>query len=191
MSSGVRTLDCIRRRCRECDETGCWIWLGACSMRGQYTPMPNVHIPPGVFGDKRMQTAAPRAAWLLAGKKLSKGQVVYRDHCLNSLCCNPDHGRAGTLGEMHARYAASGKHKGRPERRAVNLRNRMSLVTPVERVREVEAMHAQGLSQKTIVEATGLDSTTVRMIQRGRHPHSAAGCGAVRGSSVFAWRPAA
>lgn len=167
--TGIRTLDDIKGYC-VVDEAGCWIWMGGYSQDGY---IPKAHIPKEVaerFGIASRTMSAYRAAWLLSGKKIGPGQVVYRSVCLSSKCVNPSHCKVGTKGDMHARYSASGKNKGQPNRIIANMKNRAKLFLPLEKVQAIEAALAQGMKIKDIMAALHTDGGTVRKIRAGVYP---------------------
>ena len=112
-------------------------------------------------------------------------QVVYRYECMAHLCINPAHCRAGTRTEMFKALAATGRHKGNPARAAQNLKNRKSMMIPVDRVQAAEAMFADGVMQKDVRVALGLSSSSAAAIRKGLHPHSTGRTHLVVGASVF------
>lgn len=186
-TDGVRTLDDIRGRCWVNDLTGCWEWRGALSRSNtrSVSPTTRVWLPDAEqVGSGRIVTAS-RAAWLLAGHSLPDDHVVWRSVCGSSQCVNPAHCSAGTRQQMHAAIAASGRLRDKPHRRAVNARNRLRMVTPLETVREAEAMFARGEMQKTVVAQLRMTAETAALIRKGLHPHSAGRLQVVRGASVF------
>lgn len=146
---------------------------------------PRVSMPTGVIGPKRTTSTAPRASWLLSGKKLSDKQVVWRT-CLNDECCAPNHLKAGTKAEEGAWMTLSGHRRGNPERAAVNLRNVLKMATPPDVVRQVEALFAAGTLQKDVQAATGLRAETLRSIRLGCHVNSSKRQQVVAQASVFA-----
>ena len=182
---GVRTLLDLRERCVIDQETGCWLWRGAMS-RGRGQPTSRVWLP----SDAKAEGAgtvmvAARAAWILAGKPLQAGQVVWRSQCTRSDCINPHHGAAGTRPEMHAAFVADGRLRGDPWRAVVNAKNRRSTILPVEKVRAAEAMFAAGATHKEVRAALGMSSETAARIRDGLHPHSAGRQRVVANASVF------
>lgn len=186
-SDGVRTLQDLKDRCRIDAETGCWIWSLAISDNGKVgsSRTPRVSLPAGVIGPKRTTSTAPRASWLLSGRKLGDKQVVWRT-CLNDECCAPNHLKAGTKAEEGAWMTQSGHRRGKPERAAVNLRNVLKMATPPEVVRRVEALFAAGTLQKDVQAVTGLRAETLRSIRLGRHVNSTKRQRVVPQASVFA-----
>lgn len=189
-NDGVRTLEDIRGRCRIDEETGCWIWAGAMakSLSRQARPTSRVWLPEGLQGDGQNPTVttAAKAAWLLSGRKLQDGQVVYRYRCADGDCCNPEHGKAGTRPEMHRFHAASDRLKGDPKRAAVNAINRRAVLKPVEVVRQAEAMFAAGVAQKEVMAELGLQQATARSIRLGTHPNCTHASRVLPMASVFA-----
>ena len=186
-ADGVRTLQDLQDRCRVDPETGCWIWSMAISDNGKIgsSRTPRVSMPTGVISEKRTTSTAPRASWLLSGKKLGDKQVVWRT-CLNDECCAPSHLKAGTKAEEGAWMTLSGHRRGKPERAAVNLRNVLKMATPPEVVRQVEALFDAGALQKDVQAATGLRAETLRSIRLGCHVNSSKRQQVVAQASVFA-----
>lgn len=185
-AAGVTSLECLRQRCRIDDVTGCWVWSMAVA-NASTTPTPVVHIAPGAKGLVKggAVVTAPRAAWLLAGNTLEPGQVVYRLVCGNSRCINPEHCRTGTRAQMQAAIAATGRNRGRPERRVINAKSRASQLVPVEKVRQAEALFAAGVMQKDVRERLSLSQKAAAAIRKGVHPNCVNGQRVVRGASVF------
>ena len=189
---GCKTLADILDRCRVDTETGCWLWA-QCVLSKRGTTTPVAHLGAGALGStgKGNSMTAAKAAWLLAGKPLEPGHVVWRHVCRAGLCVNPAHCRAGTRSEMHATVAATGRNKGTPGRAAINTINRQSMLTPIDKVRIAESMFDAGSLQKDVQAALGITQKTAAAIRLGRHPHSVGRQRLVANASVFAWRPAA
>lgn len=184
----IRTLDDLQGRCRIDDETGCWRWAGAMASKAA-DPVPYANF---VNSDgRRVTMPAARLAWLLSGRPLPAGHVVYRAACLDRQCVNPAHGKAGTMAQLHAHYSASGKNKGNPHRAAVNAINRLVLATPVEKVREAEALFEQGMGPNAVARAIGVSYDVAKRIARRQHPHSSNALRVIRGASVFTLAEAA
>jgi len=186
---GVTCLQDIQDRCRVDEITGCWNWaLAVSNIRGSAVPM--VHIAVGAMlgsepqGRKRTWPAA-RAAWLLAGKPLKPGQVVWRSHCGNDKCVNPEHCAAGTRVQMGAARAASGREKGTPAKRAAAAAAAKRNALPRQLVAQAEALLAEGRLQKVVAQELGINKCTLRRIARGTHPNSTGHVHLVRGASVF------
>jgi len=186
---GVRGLMDILGRCRVDDETGCWVWTGAVSSpRGCAIPM--VHLSAGALGmgSKGNSIPAARAAWLLAGKPLKDGHVVWRHVCMadrDGLCVNPAHARSGTRQQMYAAMVASGHNRGSERRRIANTKNRARMLKPAAVVRQAEAMFHDGATTKAVCDALRLTDETARAIRLGQHPHSAGRVQCLPGASVF------
>ena len=191
---GVTCLEEIRQRCRIDDITGCWNWGGGMS-DGGYTRTPVAHIGEGILPAEHWARAMPayRAAWLLAGKPLKKGQVVYRAVCCNTDCINPKHCAAGSMAEMHKAYSLSGKNKGKAHRILINTKSRIKMMMSRERVLEVERRLSAGQTYKQIRADLKIDGASIRKIRDGLHPNcSIAGQSfVVAQSSVFTWARAA
>lgn len=178
---GVTDLQGILDRCRVDRETGCWVWsLCTVTASNGGSPVPRTTAL-GVSG-----ITAIRAAWLLSGRKLAAGQVVWRHQCGNALCCNPEHMKAGTRREMRQACAASGREKGL-HRQIANRAKAVASATPAEKVRAAEALLNAGMPRKEVVQALSINRDTVRKIANGQHMHSAGRAPAVRAASVFSW----
>lgn len=183
---GVTTIEGIRERCRIDSETSCWNWAWGKSDHAK-SANPAIHIGKGVMGlEKTTTMSAYRAAWLLAGKKIKPGHVVYRT-CCNTDCCNPSHLKSGARTEMYSHYASSGKNKGQPHRALANAKNRAKMMVPVDRVRLIESLLAEGKKVKEIKVEAKMCAETIRNIRDGRHPNCANPIvsGRIRGASVF------
>lgn len=193
-ADGVRTLEDLRLRCWVDPQTGCWLWRYAvCSSgggRGQ--PRSRVWMPDAPGNGKAMAMTAARAAWLLSGRTLPPGGVVWRTRprC-DALCICPHHGSGGTRQQMHAAMVADGRLKGDPRRAVVNAINRRAMMVPAEKVRLAEAMFASGAMQKAVCAALGLSVNSAAKIRKGLHPNSSAAQHVVANASVFAWSAAA
>ncbi len=185
---GVHTLDDLRGRCRIDDETGCWLWAGALSRstNRNVTPTSRVYLPrpDGSGGDL---TTGQRAGWLLSGRSLKDGQVVWREVCWRHLCINPDHCRAGTRRQMHEALAASDRLKGDPRRALANAKNVERQLLPAAVVARAEAMFADGALQREVCAELGISQGPAARIRRGTHPNCAARQKLLRGASVFSW----
>jgi len=186
--AGVRSLEQLRQRCRVDEITGCWIWAGAMSVPSNRDckPTTRVWLPDDSRPGRGSLTTAGRAAWILAGKPIKPGQVVYRVSCHDHECINPGHARAGSRSEMGAHLSASGIHKGSPKRAATNMASTLRMTTPVEVVRQVEALLAAGVMCKDIRVQLGIANNTMTAIKQGRHVHCASRQKLIRGASVFA-----
>lgn len=177
---GVVNLQGILDRCRVDDETGCWIWmLGASSSARHESPIPMTTL-------RGKTVTAMRAAWLLSGRELAPGQVVWRNHCGNSLCCNPDHAKSGTRTEMRNACAASGRERGL-HRQIANRPKHIRSALPVAVVREVEQLLRDGALQREVVAKLSVSKDTVCRIATGKHMHSSKRPPVVPAASVFAW----
>lgn len=121
---GVQTLEHVLDRCHV-DIDGCWLWRLGTMHKGGVIPMINIshgHPDPALAG-KRMATR--RAVWLLQGRKIDGGHVVYSS-CGEPLCCNPGHIKAGP--RKHAvRAAVRAGRLNTPRRRAAQIANGRAL----------------------------------------------------------------
>lgn len=182
----VRTLADLQGRCTVDDETGCWNWGGAFSNADSYSPTPVTSIFLSLDAKRTTPLPAARAAWILAGKRLNVGYVVWRSHCTNAACVNPEHCRSGTRRQMMDQLKASGRHRGCPMRQAINLKSTIKMATPPDLVRHIEALFETGMLQKDVGAATGLRPETLRSIRLGMHVNSTRRQQVVPQASVFA-----
>lgn len=187
--NGIRTLQDIIDRCFLDEDTGCWIWRQAVDKRqGRRGQVPVAYFAAGVVGEKACTMCTARAAWLLSGRALPEGHVVYRAHCAEQRCVNPAHCTDLHRGDMRRECAASNREKGNPHRAAVNRVNAAKQTTPREVVAEVERRLNAGEIQRSVAAAVGVDRSTVQKIAAGRHLFSAGrDLPMVRAASVFTW----
>ncbi len=190
---GARDLETLRQRCVIDAETGCWVWKAAMSRSRsrKIAPSPRVWLPDANVKGAGVLMTAGRAAWLLAGRAIAPGQVVWRSVCNRPDCINPAHGVAVTRAEMHRGLAKAGVNRGQPHRAAVNLRNAMRMATPPERVREIEAFFATGALCKDVRARFGVSAETAASIRDGRHVHSSNRRAVIPLASIFAMGEAA
>lgn len=185
---GVYRLSDIRDRCRIDRETGCWLWSMAVSTGGRphSSLTPRVLLPKGVLSADHRTVSVPRASWLMSGRTLEPGHLVWRT-CGRELCVNPDHLMAGTKAEEGAWTRESGRLRGSLMRVAVNTRNaaKAQAIKP-ETVRAIEQQLAAGRLQREVSADFGIHLTTISKIARGLHVHQRGGGCQVRGASVFA-----
>lgn len=183
-ADGVRTIRDIKARCRIDDITGCWHWSMAMTHAGKRSSRtPTVNVPAGLLGNSTRKTlAVARLSWLLSGKPLPAGHVVWRC-CVNDECCAPHHLRAGTKADEGAWMAASGHRRGNPARAAVNVSNvEKTQALPTATVRNVEQALTAGQLQTEISAKFGVSLSTISRIANGKHLHQRHG---VANASVF------
>lgn len=187
---GMYCLEDIRQRCRIDDVSGCWLWGMAVSppVQGRASMTPRASFPAGVLAETRVTTPVPRVAWLMSGRKLQPGQVVWRT-CGNDLCCNPSHLAAGTKAEEGKWLAEAGVLKGSPRRAAACSANCVSQAVTADAVRAIEARIGSGELQHVLMAEYGISRSTVHKIAHGRHLHQRTRL--VRGASVFSLAGAA
>jgi hypothetical protein len=185
---GVYCLEDIRQRCRIDPITDCWVWSMAVSDGGRpySSKTPRVSLPKGVLSIDHRTVSVPRVSWLMSGRHLAPGHVVWRT-CGCELCVNPAHLRAGTKADEGAWMRKSGRRQGDPRRTAVNTRNaaETQAIRP-ETVRSIEAQLAAGRLQREVSVDFGIHEATISRIARGLHVHQRGGGRQVRGASVFA-----
>ena len=182
--NGVRSLEDIRLRCKVDDITGCWLWSLCVGTGGT----PKVGIPAGVLRETEHVMSTAKAAWLLSGRKLEAGQVVWRAHCGDHRCVNPDHCKALTRREMRNACGESNREKGSIKRAAVNRATAVSNAVKPDIVAEVEKRLKQGKKQREIAAELTVSRDTVHRISSGKHLYSAGRTAPLlRAASVFTW----
>ena len=185
---GVYTLDDIAKRCAIDDDTGCWHWRMAISDGGKTgsSRTPRLSMPVGVMGNVNRTMSVARVVWIMQGRPLRRGWVVWRT-CRNDDCCAPEHLKAGTKANEGAWARADGRLRGDPTRAAINLRTLASTqAVPREIVEAIANRLAAGELGKALAAAYGINKATVSRIKKNNHLHQRAG---VIGSSIFSFRP--
>jgi len=182
IGSGVYDIDDLKERCEVDEDTGCWIWRLAlsCNKDSGDACEPRVFMPAGVMQARRTIMSGPRASWLLSGRKIKAGQLVWRT-CMNNACLAPDHLQAGTKKQWGRWVAKLGVLRGNPDMVLANTRKGVQQAVPKEQVREIEARLAAGEKQVKVAKDTHIHVTTIARIKHGRHCHQRP----MRGASVF------
>jgi hypothetical protein len=80
------------------DPSGCWLWRGRVLRRPSY-PSGKIHEYGYLYLKRSRRTYAHRVAFVLFKQPLKDGEYLYRV-CSNTLCCNPDHMRVLSNGEL-------------------------------------------------------------------------------------------
>jgi hypothetical protein len=180
---GVYDLNDILARC-SVDDGGCWVWQSAMSTCGQKTGLvPSVGIPCGVFGRKTTHTmAASKAAWLMSGRSLRTGQILWRRVGCDAACVNPAHRTAGTRKEWGAWTRSNGSLRGDPERARSALAGQLANALAADIVHQIAALLADGKKGVEVAQQFRVSPQVVCKIRAGQHIHQRK---AVRGASVF------
>lgn len=179
-SDGVRTLEDLKLRCRVDELTGCWIWLGGHGGRNGGVPM--THVSAGVLCESRATMSAMRAAWLLSGREIEPGKLVYRRFtCKSPSCCNVEHLACGGV-KLKCRSAGKRGSFNTTER-LLQLRRIGPVHTPEVVASIADAVHVRGLSCDAAAAEFGVDKGAVKRIRRGEHRHQRAKV--LPGASVF------
>jgi hypothetical protein len=182
--NGVRTLEDIRLRCRVDEITGCWLWSLCIGTGGT----PKVGLPAGVMGEREQVMSTAKASWLLSGRKLQAGQVVWRAHCGDHRCVNPQHCVALSRADMRKACGESNREKGSLKRAASNRAVAAAQAVKPDVVAEVEKRLKQGKKQREIAAELTVSRDTVHRISSGKHVFSAGRTAPLlRASSVFTW----
>lgn len=170
---GIRSVDDLKERCRVDEDTGCWHWLLWCWDSG----LPGVWL---VQGDKRGKVSGRRAALILAGKCVRRGDKAFATpNCFSIDCVNPAHCRLGSMRDVM--QLASERGKFDDPRCCAHL---VLHAKAHARLSEEQRLDA-ALSTETARQAAerlGVSERTIAHI-RGARPRLPA-------SSVFSWRPA-
>jgi hypothetical protein len=167
-NDGLRDIKAFEVRC-EVDEFGCWLYRGAYGKAKK----PAVYLPDRPHSTGRPGVYTPqRAAYMLSGKRLPPGWLVYQKsmECAAG-CCNPAHLTAGNRATMLRHSMRKPEVVNSPARRAQYERIRLDKAHPVELVRAAQAHLANGLHPLEVAKLTGISETTVRVIRDGRHVH--------------------
>jgi DNA-binding XRE family transcriptional regulator len=181
---GCRTLEDIRLRCRVDEVSGCWLW----SLCFDDNKTPKVGIPAGVLGEREATMSAAKASWLLSGRKLAEGHVVWRSVCGDSRCVNPQHCTALPRAEMRRKCGESNREKGNVKRTAANVATATKLAVKPDVVKVIEARLKRGEKQRDIAADVAVSRDTVHRISSGKHMFSAGRVQPLlRASSVFTW----
>lgn len=174
MSESKWTLQYILDRSVINEETGCWEWSMAIQER----------LP---VCDRRAAgfSSAVKTAWVLSGRELKPGHVVWRHACGNHQCVNPGHMKSATRAEMRNACGASGRERGDPVRAVTNRKTCAAQAVSAEVVSALAEQFASGAMTKEVRAATGISKRTLARIRAGRHINSPGQC--VPSASVFSW----
>jgi hypothetical protein len=182
--TGIRTIEDIRDRCVLDEDTGCWMWAGA--MINARMSTPSLRLTRSAWADLgvgKTTKSGLRAAWLLAGKRLPDGHIVWRS-CCNSKCINPAHLRAGDRDAFGRHVARNGIAAADPSRRARLMLISAPRTIPPEVIRAIESDIQAGRSRNEIRDAHGVSLSMVSRVATGQHQHQRGRL--VPGASVFA-----
>lgn len=175
MTWGIKTLEDIRLRCFVDPETDCWLWRLSAQ-----AGVPRVSM---FWEGEERKFRGRRASWLMAGRPLPKGHVVYAKLCCQELLCmNPDHAQAGTRKQHGLWLRRSGLIKGLPKkiaaaRASATARRKLT-------AERVLAIRAGGKSDYAFADEFGVSQFAVwsaRTFRSWKHVRAPA--------SVFSWRP--
>lgn len=180
---GIQDLDGILQRCSIDTDSGCWVWRGGMNSSG----VPLCNLPPGVLAPGRKVLSARRAAWLLSGRRLAAGQIVYRQHCCTEeRCVNPYHSAAGAKGAQIASAAKRDPEHFRGVDRLRGLRRQaFTQAKSVELVGQIERMLSGGHTAAHCASHFGVHRSTADAIAKHQHIHQRPAV--LRAASVFAW----
>jgi len=128
--------------------SGCWLWKGHVRRDGY-----------GTFTEKRKTRGAHRMAWILLRGEIAAGLLVCHK-CDQPCCVNPEHLFLGT----HRENVHDMLRKGRARTGARHPFAKLN----VEKVAQIRALLAQGLSQSEAARQWGVSVTTIHAIARGK-----------------------
>jgi hypothetical protein len=148
------------------DKAGdCWLWTAATFPSGY-----------GVFGNRRHfgTQRAHRIAYMLTHGPIA-AELVVCHRCDNPRCVNPAHLFIGTQAENQADKVRKGRQargdgqglRKHPGAAARGERQHLAVMT-AERVRELRALHAQGVPQAALARRYGIGAQTVCSIVHRR-----------------------
>lgn len=159
---GIRTLDDLYGRCMVEPGDECWHLR-----RADGKPIPRDYKRLGVHVFEFGSISALRAAWFLShGQFPPAGLLTYR-LCTSYDCVNPAHLRCGTKAQMGAFHASTGRHRGNPERCAINSRNISSRRIITEELRLWIRESTQ--TAEEIAQVLGVAASTVYKYANGKH----------------------
>ncbi len=181
---GVYCLEDLRERCKINDE-GCWVWAGCASQsRQDAIPCPTVGVPRGVMGNvKAMNMPAARCAWLMSGRRLTHGQIIWRRLGCDDRCINPEHRTAGTRADWGAWLRETGQFRGAPRRAAATSKGYIAQAIAPQTVQEIEGRIKAGEMLKDLAAEYGVSPQVMTRIKAGRHVHQRNRT--VRAASIF------
>jgi hypothetical protein len=178
MGSGVYSLEDIRAQCVIRD--GAWHWTGARTGSGA----PACTVAPGVVSESRMVLPVLRLAWVMSGRKLQAGHLVWNTRG-DMDDVNPANAQTGTRAEFGVWLAGTKRNVRKPTIVAANARIALSLAISPDEVASIEADISGGLSHREIAVSRGRSTDLVNRIAKGLHIHQRPQT--VRGASVFSW----
>ncbi len=178
---GIRTLEDLRGRCVIDSDTKCWVYRVTRQPHSREAWDINVWL-----SEHRRSETLQRAAWLLAGRELSRGPrwSVWRT-CDDAACCNPAHLLAGTRHEMGAWMQRTGRMRGLPERAAINQRIKLASGTCVLTHELADWIRDSSQTGRAMAHALGCSPQVVSRVRLGRTWKRT-----LPAASVFHWRPA-
>jgi len=203
IGEGIFRLNDIKARCYADPDSGCWVW------RTDSEKIPRAFVGPGVVGEKAAYVAVRRVGWLLSGRRIKDGHVVWRCCEGDVRCVNPAHAQSGS----HAKFAAFLREKGLMkctvgQMRAGLLRAQQTVISrekfeqisaEVRRARDVSeglpkeasprqrqvALSKAGLTYGAIAQRHSVSTNVVGKVTRGEH-HYCRPAMAMPASSAFA-----
>lgn len=160
---GVRTLSCIRDRCRIDEDTGCWIWGLMCSSKSESCP---------VVRFDGMARSVRRVVLQMVEKPVPDGYKVVRRGRCHEKCVNPAHLSALSGSEyirwMMENTALNGA--AHSAARTLALRQRKSVkVKSIERAEEIRVRVANGEDRGVLATEFGISRGHLSRVARGEN----------------------
>ena len=125
------------------DKSGdCWVWTAA------------TRVGYGAFWYEGRQLGAHRIAWMLKHGEMPPDDMLICHHCDNPACVNPDHLFIGTFADNNRDAWEKDRGKNQWDGKVT---------------KEVQRLHADGVSAIEIINKTGYSRTHVyRVIREGQ-----------------------
>lgn len=173
---GIRTVECLRKRSRVDECTGCWHWGMAC-VQGS----PKVHYVAPDTGLRIAQRGRRAALHLQRGADLPAKRYAIAK-CDSDDCVNPEHSRVGTRTELGQWLRRSGRVKNLPSKSAASRKgwDGRRKLTPAD----VVLIRTSTETDQQLAARLGVSAFCVWSARIGKsHRHVMAG------ASVFNWLP--
>lgn len=157
---GVRTLECIRDRCRIDEDTGCWIWGLMCTGKSN---LPMVRFEGKAQGVRRVVLG-------MIGRPVPDGWTAVRRGSCHQKCVNPVHLKGLNPSQYMRWLNANSTMNGvaHSAARTLALRRRSSTkIESVEQAEEIRMRVASGEDRGALADEFGVCRNHLNRIARG------------------------